>query len=396
MIRVATIVLSYYPDDTRVRREAETLIEAGMSVDVICLRKENQLFREEMNGVRIYRVNLEHKRGSIRQYLFEYAYFFFVVFWKLTILHLCKRYQIIHVHNMPDILVFTALFPRFSGAKILLDMHDPTPEVYMAKYHKQITHPIIRILCMFEELSIRFSHRVITPNKAFRERFISRGCPPGKISIVMNMPMENIFHAKIVDHKNAGLPNYRKFEIMFNGAIVERHGLITALRALDKVHKKIPNLLFKVYGEGDFSEKFMVQVKEFNLSEVVQYNGYVSIEKIRDTMLNIDVGLIPNDLNPFTQINFPVRIFEYLSLHKPVIAPRTQGILDYFDDESIHFFCPGDVDNLVDVILRMYSEPEKQQKIIEKGVNVYNQYRWETQKQHFIDLITDLVTIGAC
>lgn len=385
------IVHNYYPTDVRVRREAETLIETGMSVDVICLRKEYEQFKEEINGVRLYRINLTHKRGSTWRYLFEYAYFFFRVFLKLTILHLRKRYHIIHVHNMPDILVFAALFPRLTGAKILLDLHDPTPEVYMAKYLKQLTHPVIKILCLLEKLSIQFSHQVITPNKAFKERFISRGCPPGKIDIVMNTPMEKIFHGNITNHKSIKPSNNQKFVIMFHGSIVERHGLTTVLKVLNKVRKKTPNLLFKVYGEGDFVEKFINQVKEFNLSDIVEYNGWVPNEKIGEAILEIDVGLISNDLNPFTEINFPTRIFEYLSLDKPVIVPRTQGILDYFDDDSINFFNPGDVDSLVNVILRLYHKPAKQQKILERGVNVYNQYRWETQKQHFIDIIISLI-----
>lgn len=384
------IVLNYYPADVRVRREAETLIEAGIKVDVVCLRKGNQPFKEEMNGVKIYRINLEHKRGATRRYLFEYAYFFFIAFLKLTILHLRKFYHIIHVHNMPDLLVFAALFPRLTGAKILLDLHDPMPEVYMAKYHKQITHPVIRMLCLLEKLSIHFSHRVITPNKAFLERFISRGCPPGKIDIIMNTPMEKIFHRNIINHKRIMPSNNRKFVVMFHGTIVERHGLETALKALDKVRNKIPNLLFKVYGVGDFVEKFINKVNEFNLSDIVEYNGWVPNEKIGEIIGDIDVGIIPNDLNPFTQINFPVRIFEYLSLKKPVIVPRTQGILDYFDEDSINFFNPGDVDSLKNVILRLYTKPEEQQKILERGVTVYNQYRWQIQKRHFINIIISL------
>ena len=59
-----------------------------------------------------------------------------------------------------------------------------------------------------------------------------------------------------------------------------------------------------------------------------------------------DVGVIPNQRNPFTDINTPTRIFEYLALGKPVIAPRTPGIQDYFDPESLFFFEAGDAGDL--------------------------------------------------
>jgi hypothetical protein len=34
MLRIASVLFSYYPADPRPRREAEALVEAGMSVDV--------------------------------------------------------------------------------------------------------------------------------------------------------------------------------------------------------------------------------------------------------------------------------------------------------------------------------------------------------------------------
>ena len=45
-----------YPNDTRVRNEAETLINAGYSVVVVCLRKEGEPRQEIVNGVRTYRL----------------------------------------------------------------------------------------------------------------------------------------------------------------------------------------------------------------------------------------------------------------------------------------------------------------------------------------------------
>ena len=54
----------YYPEDPRVRREAEALASAGHEVDVICLRRITESARETVNGVTIYRLPLDHQRGS--------------------------------------------------------------------------------------------------------------------------------------------------------------------------------------------------------------------------------------------------------------------------------------------------------------------------------------------
>ncbi len=56
------------------------------------------------------------------------------------------------------------------------------------------------------------------------------------------------------------------------------------------------------------------------------------------------MGLIPNHRSAFAEINTPTRIFEYLALGKPVIAPRAAGISDYFDEGSMIFFELGNAE----------------------------------------------------
>ena len=392
MYRIAMVVFSYYPSDVRVRREAETLIEAGMEVDVICLKEKGQKSRENIYGVNIYRIDIQRQRLNKLRYIWEYLYFSTKVFVNLTFLFFHKRYHIIHVHNMPEFLVFCALLPRLAGAKILLDLHDPTPEVYMTKYSIKETHPFIFLLYILERYSIRFSHRIITPNIAFRNLFISRGCPDWKITVVMNSPIERIFHSNTATSRLPIHPNKDSFIVMYHGTIVERHGLTFSLLAFKKIREEIPGLIFKVYGEGDDVEYFLKEVKRLGLEDIVEYHGFVQNEVIAKTIESIDVGIIPNLKSPFTDLNMPVRIFEYLAIGKPVIVPKTKGICDYFDEHSINFFKTGNVSSLVESILKIYREPEKQEEIIQNGVNIYNKYRWDIQRKQFINLVKSLAS----
>jgi glycosyltransferase involved in cell wall biosynthesis len=393
MYRIAMIVFSYYPSDVRVRREAETLVESGMKVDVICLREKGQKYKENIYGVNVYRINVQRKRLNKLRYIWEYIYFSIKVFFKLSLLFFRKRYHIIHVHNMPEFLVFCALLPRVAGAKILLDLHDPTPEVYMTKYSINKTHPFIFLLYILERYSIRFSHRIITPNIAFRNLFISRGCPAWKITIVMNSPMEHIFHSNTAASRLPFHPNKDNFVVMYHGTIVERHGLTFSLLAFKKIREEIPGLIFKVYGEGDNVEGFLKEAKRLGLEDIVEYYGFVQNEIIAKTIESIDVGIIPNLRSYFTELNMPVRIFEYLAIGKPVVVPRTKGICDYFDECSINFFEPGNVSSLAESILKIYHEPERQEKIVQRGINIYNRYRWDIQRKQFVNLVTGLASM---
>ena len=68
---VCMIVQSHYLNDPRVRREAEALAEAGYSVDVISLRREEEPFEQTVNGVHIYGISLERMHGSKIRYVYE-------------------------------------------------------------------------------------------------------------------------------------------------------------------------------------------------------------------------------------------------------------------------------------------------------------------------------------
>lgn len=394
--QIAMVVFSYYPSDPRVRREAETLLQAGMSVDVICLGENLEPKRETVNGMNVYRLPCQRKRGGKLRYFWEYTYFIFLAFFTLSTLYIRKRYNLVHVHNMPDILVFSSLLPRMCGSKVILDLHDPTPEVYMAKYKMKYSDPFIRILCFLERYSIRFSNLVLTPNIAFRKLFISRGCPKEKIHIIMNAPDERIFCPTNAQKNDNKASDKNKFVLMYHGTIVERYGLDTALYAISQLNGKVSKLEFNVYGIGDYVERFLELVDELNLKDIVQYHGSVSLEEISKVIEGIDLGLIPNKKNVFTEINMPTRIFEYLSIGKPVIAPRTKGIMDYFDEKSLNFFEPDKTESLAQVILEVYSNPMRRRAVLNRGIAIYKKYRWELQRQNLLDLVTTLLDIDTC
>lgn len=382
------VVYSYFPQDVRPRREAEALINAGYEVDMICLKLPDQNKFEETCGVNTYRVNLSKSRSSRRKYIFLYASFFVRSFFLLNRLYLKNRYAVIHVHNMPDFLVFLAMIPKILGAKVILDLHDPTPEMLMTKFAEERDSRLTKILKWQEKVSIRFAHKIITTNKSFLDKFISRGCPSDKINIVMNSPQESIFNnrsnSKVKSDKN-------KYVVMYHGIIIERYGFEELLNAVNLLKDKIPGLELRIYGTGEDLPIFIEMVQKLDLENIVNYFGQVSIEKIVEIIPECNVGIIPNRLTPFTKINLPTRIFEYLHLNKPVVVPRTQGIKDYFDESSIFYFNAGDAENLANVILDVYSNPTKTLDVVNKGNQIYQNYRWELQSKNLIKIYDELL-----
>jgi len=391
LIRIAEVVFSVYPNDPRPRREAQALRDAGMEVDFYCLLRENQVKKEKVDGMNIHRFNIAKKRTGKFRYIFQYVYFTALVFFLITFKHLKRKYDVVHVHNMPDALVFSALILKLTGTKVILDLHDPMPELFETKYKIQSNHPLIKTVKFFEKISIKFADLVLTPNLSFKNLFVSRGCPENKIHIVMNSPQENIFlNDKIIKQVKSREEN-QKFVFMFHGIVVERHGLDTAVEALQLLTEKGYNIEFKVFGPGEYTDKFLKLVKELNLENVVNFIGKVKIERIAEEIAGIDLGIIPNKMGPFTNINFPTRIFEYLCLHKPVVVPRTKGITDYFGDDEIYYFNPGDPVDLAGTLENFINNKDKAKTITEAGYKIYAQHTWKKESENLVRLTLHLL-----
>ena len=397
MTRVCMVVYSTYPADPRVRREAEALAGEGASVDVICLQGEGERRLEEVRGVRVVRLPVARSRGGRLRYVWEWGLFIAMSLVVVSWLHMLRRYTVVHVHNMPDFLVASALVPRFSGARLVLDLHDPSPEVFMTKYGIGPAHPLTRTLAFLERLSIRLAHLVLTPNEAFRRLFISRGCPEGKIAIVMNSPQESVFGAAATAAEAEGararppLGREGRRVLMYHGTIVERHGLGTALEAVALLREDIPDLQFRIFGDGDWVGDLKRRVSELGLEGCVSYHGRVPLERIAAEIPAADVGVVPNMRTPFTEINLPTRIFEYLAKGRPVVAPRTRGILDYFGEEDLFLFEPGDAGDLARAIRTALLDAKARDAVLARGMAVYARHRWATESRRLVNLYGRLI-----
>src|SRR6266566_5086549 len=101
------VVHAPYPlGETRVVRESLVAIEQGFDVDVIAMRQPGERSIEYSDGVRVIRLPFERARGAgIFHVLYEYLGFTLIAAVRVLLLHIRRRYRVVHVHNPPDFLV---------------------------------------------------------------------------------------------------------------------------------------------------------------------------------------------------------------------------------------------------------------------------------------------------
>lgn len=248
----------------------------------------------------------------------------------------------------------------------------------------------------FEKWSIARTDLAITVNIACKRIFSSRSCPAEKIAVVMNAPDSRIFPfratgSEVFTRKQGDQP----FVIMYHGSLVERNGLDVAIEALSRVREAIPSAELRIFGPSTpFLERMMETARTKNLRESVRYLGSRRLEDLVTEIDNCDLGVIPNHRNTFTEINTPTRIFEYLALGKPVIAPSTSGIQDYFSKESLLFFEPGDPGDLARQIEYAFSHPREVHETVRRAQQVFLEHTWARERETLVGSVSGILHRG--
>lgn len=386
--RVCVLRHGFFPSDSRVYKEVDALVEAGFSVDVICLRGLNQRPGETMGAVRIIRLFHAKLRGSLIGYLLEYGLSILQMFVQVSLRSLRYRYACIQVNTMPDSLVFATIVARLLGARILLDMHEPMPELFVTKYGEDRMHLQVRLLAKIEQLAIEYAHYVITVNETIRQRFIMRGANGGKIGVVRNVPVEEYFNRALPSVKREG------FTLATHGTIQPRYGHDLIIRALPLLRGQIPELRVLFIGSGETVEELQRLSEELACADLITFVGQLPPSEVACALSSVDIGLVTLMPSPFSELCQPNKLFEYVALKIPVIASRVRAIEESFDDSCIAFYEAGNRDTLARCIMDLYSHPAKRRRLAATAYERYESLRWRVAKNEYVRFVRRAICGG--
>jgi glycosyltransferase involved in cell wall biosynthesis len=386
------VVHAYYPlGETRVEREALALTDHGYQVDVICLRGPKQPPTEIENGVSIYRLPVRrHKHHSSVIQLLEYALFFVLAFAKLATLHRRRHYAVVQLHNLPDFLVFAALIPKLTGARLILDLHDLMPEFYAVRFNSSLNSWPVRLIRWQETLSCRFADHVITVTEAWRKTVIGRGVPAKKISVVMNVADDRLFH-RAPATKNQTTED-GCFRMIYHGSLSQRYGIDLAIRALGLVRQQVPVHL-TIHSSGPLLDELQKLTADLGLGGDVHFSTrLIPAQELATMIRKADAGVVPYRRDEFTDGILPTKLMEYVALGIPVIAARTPAIEAYFDETMVEFFSPGDANDLALHILVLQADREKRERLVHGSQQFLRRYNWSQISADYVALVDRLAS----
>jgi glycosyltransferase involved in cell wall biosynthesis len=380
---------SFYRNDTRVQQYARALAERGDDVDVLALIRASDPEEEIVDGVKVLGIQTRKRdeRGPLT-YLFRIIRFMVRSFVVLTRLHRARPYDLIHVHSVPDFLVVTAVFPRMSGARIILDIHDILPELYASKFKVSQSSLVFRLLRRMEKWSTAFAHHVIIANHLWYERLISRSLRREKCTPICNYPDLRYFYP----HPRTRADG--KFIMMYPGTLNWHQGLDVAVKAFAKIVNQAPHAEFHIYGEGPTKSMLMDLAHSLGLNGRIHFFELKPLHDIAEDMSQADLAVVPKRAESFGNEAVSTKVLEFMALGIPVLQSRTK-VGTYYDTESrVMFFESENVDDLARRMLLLIRDQQLREQLVTHASDYVKENNWMVKKHVYLDLVDSLMNPG--
>lgn len=255
----------------------------------------------------------------------------------LTKLTFDKKIKIVHIHTASyNSFRRSAIFLKLAnalGKKTILHIHGGGFKDYYA------TNPT------WIAKTLNSSDAIITLSESWREYYAS----------ITNGPaifiLENIIANPNISKRNKST----KCNLLFLGKIEQLKGIYDLLEVLYQNKQNFSDKIELHIGGGGEVDKLKELISEYELENMVCYEGFVSGNKKEALLNNCDAYILPS----YTE-GLPVSILEAMSYGKPILSTPVGGIPEVVKDNGI-LFEPGDL-TAIGKAIELIANDESQRK----------------------------------
>jgi glycosyltransferase involved in cell wall biosynthesis len=341
-----------YPEDVRVRHEAESLVAAGHAVEVIAPRHVRQPSRERVNGVEVRRFPaIRSGRPNLTTLIAEHAVAV-VALHVAAVRALFRGATVLHIHNPPDMLFPAGAMFRVARRQVVFDHHDLGPELVAVRLNSR---HFVWLARAGERLTFAVASRVLATNDSHADVAADRGHKaPGDVAVVRNGPPASWLRLPM-PHRPGPLSSVR---IAYLGAVADQDGVDGLARVLAHLRDRSPSIeaTLTIIGDGDGRQAVEAELERWGVAGSVTFTGWVAAETVPTLLRDADICVEPAPDSPLNRRSTMIKLAEYLALGKPVVAydllesRRTVG-------EAAILVRPGDAEAFAEQIASLAADP---------------------------------------
>jgi glycosyltransferase involved in cell wall biosynthesis len=287
--------------------------------------------------------------------------------------------------NKPDIII-TSIPPhdlayeaveygRSNKIPVLVDIRDPWPDMfvdYVPKLFQKLLNVLLYKDVWMTRRSMQMADGLIAVTNMFLEwglKYAGRKKESKDKIFPLGYEKHKIICDSILTEKYAELTEKikNKFVIFFIGTLSKSYHNPSVLLRVAEQLKNITNIHFVIAGDGELFEELRISVK--NISNV-SLTGWLNRDEIEFWLKRVNVGICPATRSVSLPTN---KAYAYLSAGLPIISAFQGDLKELIDKYQLGFYYqPGDVDALVNNIIKLYNNTSLYNKISVNARRVFD------------------------
>ena len=369
------MVSGHNPYDGRIfHKEAKSLVGMGYRVTIIGWDFRGEGLKKIDNGIKLEFHPFKLDKGKN---IFSKAIFFrkkvMPVIQKSILAH---RPDLIHCHDL-ETLPVSVKAARRAKCKLIYDCHEYWPEM---EYHQNIIWGMIT--WFLEYKNVRKVDAVITVSDHLADKFKRKKIPT---EVLFNTTRYEDAKKLVGCKKNSyrrelGLPDDRLI-VGYVGAMNYRMDFDSYVKALRGLNDNI--IMVFVGGARDRLDKLGKLAGELGVADRLFTHTWVDYDTCLKFIYSFDIGLQALISDPMAEHTFPTKIFEYMALGVPYVAPDLRAMADFTRKWKSGYVLRGrSPEDIAKAISEAISDPERNKKIGEKSHrNVKEKFSWEMMEK---------------
>lgn len=397
-MKIGMLLNAPYPSDVRVKKETTALLKAGYIIYLLCLRKSKEKTEDEVDGVKITRINAGKNNYGLAFWdvlmsvRFEHPKFKSAIpYWVSK-----NGIQLIHVHDLP--LVGTALSLRKElKIPVIADFHENYPEALktwfdwkrnsIAKLKNKIFMNPKTWVSHERKATLECDHLIAVVEEMKQRLIHDYKASPEKITVVTNSEGDDFLQQP--DEPSIYEAFEGKFIVTYSGNIGPHRGVDTVIEAMQYLRNEEIN--FVIVGGGSVSIMNYLKdlVKQYAVTDQVHLLGRQPSQKFYSFMKYAGANIIPHKSNGHTNNTVPHKLFQAMMVGRPVIvstsAPLKRIILK---TKAGIIFEADNARDLADKILSLHKDKQIQYDLGQNGIKatVKGDMNWEHDQKKLISL----------
>lgn len=389
---IVHLAFTVFPADTRVKREALAAAADNRRVAVVALRGADQLAEEDVGPLRVVRLRGRKTRRGPFAYLAQYASFVWRCRRLLSRDARFQRVRVVHVHTLPDFLVWAATPACRRGARVILDLHEIFPEFTASKYPGLLGRLATGIARRLERDARRRADVTITVNRPIEALLATR--PIGRderVVLVHNSADPDDFGS--LRHPISG-DGYRpgRLELVYHGTLTPLYGVDVAIRGVALAASHGAPVHLTILGDGPERHTLARLASDLSADLVVTFEAPIPQRALRERLSRADAGIVPTRLDGMTRFSLSNKLLEYVHLGLPLLAARLPSYESYLAEDAAWYWSPGDPPDLARAIrdLATASVDERRRRATRAQDNLAT-IEWPHERARLIEVYRDLL-----